>query len=90
MKTIKWTRGEHNSWVSLLPWLSSSVHVLHVVFILYHHTHVTKAIRHVGVDSRMILFGRSCMPTNDLSLQLSLQCDVLLIVGFVRKLNSDN
>ena len=45
----KWTRGEHNSRVSLLPWLGSFVHVLPLAI---HSTpsYIMKVIRHVGVD----------------------------------------
>ena len=40
-------------------------------------------IRHAGVDNRMILFGQSSTPTNDLSLKLSLQYNVSPITRFV-------
>ena len=38
---------------------------------------IMEVIRHAGVDSRMIPFGWSSTPTND----LSLQCNVSLITG---------
>ena len=47
-------------------------------------THVRKVIRHVEVDSEMILFERSSTLKNDLSLLLSLQCNVSSITGIVR------
>ena len=41
-----------------------------------HELVVMKVIRHAGGDCRMILFGQLSTPTNDLSFQLSLQCNV--------------
>ena len=47
-------------------------------------THVRQVIRHVEVDSEMILFEWSSTLKNDLSLLLSLQCSILPLTGFVR------
>ena len=43
-----------------------------------------KVIRHAGVDSRMIILDDQARQQMTLHFQLSLQCNVLPITGFVR------
>ena len=43
-----------------------------------------KVIRHAGVDSRMIILGDQTRQQMTLHFQLSLQCNVSPITGFVR------
>ena len=44
-----------------------------------------KVIRHAGVDSRMIVLDDQARQQMILHFQLSLQCNILPITGFVRQ-----
>ena len=58
-----------------------------LIIILYVHAFIIvgmKVIRHAGVDSRMIILDDQARQQMTLHFQLSLQCNVSPITGFIR------
>ena len=75
----------HNSYIHYLPPSSALLIVVNCnIENLCSHTQGMKVVRHAGVDSRIIILDDQARQQMTLHFQLSLQCNVSPITGFVR------